>query len=97
MSVTLRQSTDLFDDLARRIGGHGTCFCFKPLGPDEADFINSALNYYMKRYFSPGEPVVHAGCGGGQVDVDVVKRLKVTALDISAVALERYRALARPA
>ncbi len=44
MSVTLRQSTDLSDDLARRIGGHGTCFCFEPLGPDEADFINSALD-----------------------------------------------------
>ena len=44
MSVTLRQSTDLSDDLGRRIGGHGTCFCFEPLGPDEADFINSALD-----------------------------------------------------
>ena len=51
--------------------------------------IKPALNHYMKRYFAPGEPVLHAGCGGGQVDVDVVKRLNVTALDNSPVALER--------
>lgn len=58
--------------------------------------IKPALNHYMKRYFAPGEPVLHAGCGGGQVDVDVVKRFNVTALDISPVALERYRALNGP-
>ena len=27
--------------------------------------IKPALKYYMKRYFAPGEPVLHAGCGGG--------------------------------
>ncbi|NQU59078.1 MAG: sugar phosphate isomerase/epimerase, partial [Rhodospirillales bacterium] len=24
------------------VEGHGTCFCFEPLGPDDTDFINSA-------------------------------------------------------
>ena len=31
-------------ELCRRIEGHGTCFCFEPLGPDETDFINSACD-----------------------------------------------------
>lgn len=30
-------------ELTRRVEGHGTCFCFEPLGPDDSDFINSAL------------------------------------------------------
>ena len=29
-------------ELARRVEGHGTCFCFEPLGPNDSDFINSA-------------------------------------------------------
>lgn len=33
-----------FDELANRIKDHGTCFCFEPLGPDDTDFINSALD-----------------------------------------------------
>ena len=31
-------------ELCRRVEGHGTCFCFEPLGPDETDFINSACD-----------------------------------------------------
>ena len=31
-------------ELCRRIEGHGTCFCFEPLGPDETDFITSAFD-----------------------------------------------------
>ena len=31
-------------ELCRRIEGHGTVFCFEPLGPDETDFINSAFD-----------------------------------------------------
>lgn len=31
-------------ELAPRIEGHGTCFCFEPLGPNDSDFINSALD-----------------------------------------------------
>ena len=29
------------DDLTTSISGHGTCFCFEPLGPADSDFINS--------------------------------------------------------
>jgi len=32
-----------FGELSARVENHGTCFCFKPLGPDDSDFINSAL------------------------------------------------------
>ncbi len=35
-----------FEDLAVRVEGHGTCFCFKPLGPGDPDFINSALESF---------------------------------------------------
>ena len=49
------------------------------------------LNEFMQREFKAGSNVLHAGCGSGQVDVDVVKRLRVTALDISALALGHYR------
>ncbi|MDK1020925.1 MAG: TIM barrel protein, partial [Candidatus Hydrogenedentes bacterium] len=31
-------------ELCRRVGEHGTCFCFEPLGPEDSDFINSALD-----------------------------------------------------
>ena len=32
-----------FGELTTRTEGHGTCFCFEPLGPDDSDFINSAF------------------------------------------------------
>lgn len=55
--------------------------------------IKSALNGFIKKTFKPGASLLHAGCGGGQVDTDVVRYAKVTALDISQFALDRYRAL----
>ncbi len=38
------EAIGFFGDLSRRVEDHGTCFCFEPLGPDEADFINSAFD-----------------------------------------------------
>lgn len=38
------ETVDFFGALAQRIAGHGTCYCFEPLGPDEADFVNSAYD-----------------------------------------------------
>ena len=38
------EAIDFFAALARRTGADETCFCFEPLGPDEADFINSAFD-----------------------------------------------------
>ncbi len=55
--------------------------------------IKPALNHFIKTTFAPGSSILHAGCGAGQVDTDVVRWAKVTALDISPKALERYRAL----
>ena len=34
---------------------------------------------------------MHAGCGSGQVDVDLVKKAKLTVIDISPKALEKYK------
>jgi len=31
-------------DLCRRIEGHGTVFCFEPLGPTDTDFINTVFD-----------------------------------------------------
>jgi len=38
------QAYNFFETLCRRIEDHGTCFCFEPLGPNDTDFINSALD-----------------------------------------------------
>lgn len=53
--------------------------------------IRPILNDFLFREFKAGSMVLHAGCGGGQVDVDVVRHVRVTALDISAYALSHYR------
>ncbi len=53
--------------------------------------IKRALNYYFKKVFAPQARVLHAGCGGGQVDSEVVNFAKITALDISTEALNRYK------
>jgi sugar phosphate isomerase/epimerase len=37
------EAVDFFGELTARVENHGTCFCFEPLGPDDTDFINSAL------------------------------------------------------
>ena len=39
-----KTAVDFFRQLCPKIADHGTCFCFEPLGPDDADFINSALD-----------------------------------------------------
>jgi dolichol-phosphate mannosyltransferase len=55
--------------------------------------IRKTLNHFVDRYFSQGSSVLHAGCGSGQVDVDISNRVSITGLDISLNALERYRKL----
>lgn len=37
------EALDFFGELCTHIEGHGTCFCFEPLGPNDTDFINSAM------------------------------------------------------
>lgn len=41
-----RETVAFFGELCQRIGDHGTCFCFEPLGPKDTDFINSALESF---------------------------------------------------
>jgi sugar phosphate isomerase/epimerase len=43
-ATALIEAQAFMADLCRRIEGHGTCFCFEPLGPGETDFINSAFD-----------------------------------------------------
>lgn len=55
--------------------------------------IKPALNHYMKKEFAQGSLLLHAGCGPGQVDTDILRWARITALDLSFKALERYCAL----
>lgn len=53
--------------------------------------VKNILNHFVFKYFPEGAHVVHAGCGSGQVDVDIAKYVDITALDISNNALLIYR------
>ncbi len=53
--------------------------------------IKKNLNRHIKENFKRGESVLHAGSGGGQVDADIIKYIKITALDISTGALNLYK------
>jgi len=53
--------------------------------------IEPLLTSVLTREFKPGSKLLHAGCGGGEVDKRVVSDFKVTALDISPNALDLYR------
>lgn len=55
--------------------------------------IINSLNYFIRKYFPRGADVVHAGCGSGQVDTNVVDLVSVTALDISPAALSIYNTI----
>jgi SAM-dependent methyltransferase len=53
--------------------------------------IRPSLNHFIKANFAKGDPVLHAGCGSGQVDADIRNYISITALDISPIALEIYK------
>jgi SAM-dependent methyltransferase len=53
--------------------------------------IRRGLNYFIQKHFTPGESLLHAGCGSGLVDVDINRYFCITALDISLRALNLYR------
>ncbi len=42
--AAVAESVDFCGELCKRIESHGTCLCFEPLGPNDSDFINSALD-----------------------------------------------------
>jgi dolichol-phosphate mannosyltransferase len=54
--------------------------------------IKPTLNHFIRGTFPPHAELIHAGCGGGEVDKDVVRYAKVTAVDISPNAIAKYRA-----
>lgn len=53
-------------------------------------FIRPNLERVLKEHFSDGAFVLHAGCGSGQVDVNLHKVYNINAVDISIAALELY-------
>jgi dolichol-phosphate mannosyltransferase len=53
--------------------------------------IRPALNHFTGLCFAPGSKILHAGCGGGEVDADISRKYSVSALDISLPALGLYR------
>lgn len=55
--------------------------------------IRRSLSHFIAKHFPRKAKLLHAGCGGGEVDSDVVDMMDVTAMDISPIALDRYRGL----
>src|SRR6202011_2393970 len=53
--------------------------------------IRRNLNYFIHKHFSPGARLLHAGCGSGQVDSQLSREMRITAIDISLPALDSYR------
>ncbi len=53
--------------------------------------IKRTLNYFIKKQFKKDSKLLHAGCGSGQVDVDLYSHASITAIDISKEALSFYK------
>lgn len=53
--------------------------------------IKRHLDAAIGRTFEPGSRLLHGGSGSGQVDTELTRRMKVTALDISVPALQLYK------
>jgi len=53
--------------------------------------IRPALNYFILRNFNSKSKLLHAGCGSGQVDLEIGKNIRISALDISPNALNIYK------
>jgi len=53
--------------------------------------IKRSLNHFIFKYLKQGSSLLHAGCGSGQVDVDLKEKFNITALDISENALIQYK------
>jgi dolichol-phosphate mannosyltransferase len=53
--------------------------------------IRPSLNYFIGKHFAFGANLLHAGCGSGQVDIDVNRKFCITALDISPRAIDLYQ------
>lgn len=52
--------------------------------------IEPSLTKKIKKYVVIGKTLLHAGCGSGKVDVNLIKNYEILALDISENALKIY-------
>ncbi len=52
--------------------------------------ICGRLARWLRKSFNDGASLLHAGCGGGEVDALVSKRYRITGLDVSPNALRLY-------
>ncbi len=52
--------------------------------------IRECLNFFIKKFNTKDAFLLHAGCGSGEVDKEIVREFKVVALDISPTALRIY-------
>jgi len=57
------------------------------------NIIKPSLNYFIFKHFKIDSLLLHAGCGSGKVDTDLVNSFNVTALDISYTALQIYESV----
>jgi 2-polyprenyl-3-methyl-5-hydroxy-6-metoxy-1,4-benzoquinol methylase len=53
--------------------------------------IRPSLNFYICKYLKKGSLLLHAGAGSGEVDKNLHKYYRITALDISPKALLLYK------
>jgi sugar phosphate isomerase/epimerase len=76
------ETITFMEELLPRVEHHGTCFCFEPLGPNDSDFINSALDSLaiVKTVASPGLKV--------QLDAKAL-------VENEEATIETFRAVAR--
>lgn len=54
-------------------------------------FICPRLSHWLRSTFPAGAKLLHAGCGSGEVDAWVARHFRITGLDISPRALDRYQ------
>lgn len=77
------EALDFIGALCQRIEGHGTCFCFEPLGPNDSDFINSA-----RESFKIAEAINHSAFA---VQLDAKALVENNELDESTIRSVRSR------
>ena len=53
--------------------------------------IGPSFRYYIKKNFKINTDLLHAGCGGGEVDTFITNNYRITAVDISSQALKLYK------
>lgn len=53
--------------------------------------IAPALFYFLNKNFKKGQSLLHAGCGGGEVDRFVANLFQITAVDFSPKAVSIYK------